>query len=167
MKITKTLTNGETLTLETEQENGKTFYRARYSNDPGNAGFEDDRGEIGENETAEEIADRLASWLQENVNEHKTKSTGNVTHTRTSAFQRAVFLNDPSTAYETLDELLGPGGWYPENNMDAWTDIGVEDGKYYAVYGADSVHAENAECIYVQIEPTERMKKEYDYFQQY
>jgi hypothetical protein len=71
----------------------------------------------------------------------KTKTIGSLTNSRTSEFQGATFLNDASVAYNILDELLGPGGWYPENTTDAWTDIAVLDGKYYAAFGEDSVMA--------------------------
>lgn len=88
------------------------------------------------------------------------KTIGNLTHSWTSEFQKANFLNDSSVAYSVLDGLLGPGGWYPENSTDAWTDIAVMDGKYYAAFGEDSVMASDARLIYVEIEPTESMRKE-------
>lgn len=94
------------------------------------------------------------------------KTTGSLTNTRTSEFQSAVFLNDAAIAYEILDEILGPGGWYPDDNMSAWTDIAVDE-KYYAVFGEDSVTASDAGCIYVEIEPTPSMVSEYEYFKQY
>ena len=95
------------------------------------------------------------------------KTTGSLTNTRTSEFQSAVFLNDAAIAYEILDEIQGPRGWYPDYNMSAWTDIAVMDEKYYAVFGEDSVTAAAAGCIYVEIEPTPSMVSEYEYFKQY
>ena len=94
------------------------------------------------------------------------KTMGNVTHSRTSEFQKAVFLNDASVAYEILDELL-QAGWYPNDNTDAWTDIAVLDEKYYAAFGEDSVTASDANLIYVEIEPSAGMIKEFEYFKQY
>lgn len=94
------------------------------------------------------------------------KTIGNVTHSRTSEFQKAVFINDASAAYEVLDELL-EAGWYPENAQAEWTDIAVLDGKYYAAFGEDAVTASDAKLIYVEIEPTSGMVKEFEYFQQY
>jgi hypothetical protein len=76
-------------------------------------------------------------------------------------------LNDPSVAYEILDSLLGPGGWYPENTDCAWTDIAVLDEKYYAAFGEDSVMTSDAKMIYIEIEPTASMVEEYEYFKQY
>lgn len=95
------------------------------------------------------------------------KTIGNIVHSRTNEFQQAVFLNDASIAYETLDEILGPGGWYPENAQSEWTDIAVLDGKYYAAFGEDSVMAQDAKLIYIEVEPTENMIKEFEYFKQY
>lgn len=113
MKITKNLSNGETLILETEKENGKTFYRARYSNDPGNAGFEDDRGEIGENETAEEIADRLAGWLQENINEDQNRISSSFAFDQAKEMSApyAKESGEPLTEYLMRDYDANPSGW--------------------------------------------------------
>ena len=94
------------------------------------------------------------------------KTIGNVTHSRTAKFQKAVFLNDPSVAYEVLNELL-EAEWYPENTTDAWTDIAVIDEKYYAAFGEDNVMASDAKMIYVEIEPTPGMVKEFEYYKQY
>lgn len=94
------------------------------------------------------------------------KTIGKVNHSRTSEFQQAVFLNDPSVAYEVLDELL-ESGWYPENAQSEWTDIAVLDGKYYAAFGEDSVMVQDAKLIYIEVEPTENMIKEFEYFKQY
>lgn len=91
---------------------------------------------------------------------------GNITHSRTSEFQNAVFLNDPSTAYEVLDELLD-SGWYPEDAQSEWTDIAVLDDKYYACFGEDAVTTSDAKLIYVEIEPTALMISELEYFKQY
>lgn len=95
------------------------------------------------------------------------KTIGNSTHTRTSEFQKATFLNDSSIAYDILDSLLGPGGWYPEDTDTAWTDIAVLDGKYYAAFGEDSVMTEDAKLIYVEIEPTKGMIENFEYFSKY
>ena len=65
-----------------------------------------------------------------------------------------------------LNELL-EADWYPENTDCAWTDIAVFEDKYYAVFGEDSVYASDAELIYVEIEPTPGMVKEFEYYQQY
>lgn len=94
------------------------------------------------------------------------KTVGNITYGNTNKFQQAIFLNDPSIAYELLDTLLSPG-WYPENAQSEWTDIAVLDGKYYATFGEDSVMTNNAQLIYIEIEPTENMKKDFEYFKQY
>lgn len=94
------------------------------------------------------------------------KTIGRVNHSRTSEFQQAVFLNYHQVAFEILDSLLKEG-WYPENKMDAWADIAVEDDIYYAVFGEDSVGAEDAKCIYVEIEPTEEMISDFEYFKQF
>lgn len=93
------------------------------------------------------------------------KTIGSINNSMTSEFQQAVFLNDAAIAYETLDELLD-AGWYPENAQSEWTDISVLDGKYYACFGEDSVMANDAKLIYVEIVPTENMKKELEYFKQ-
>ena len=94
------------------------------------------------------------------------KTIGNITQSTTSEFQQALFLNDPSTAYEILDELL-ESNWYPEDAETEWTDIVVMDGKYYAAFGCDAVTVSDANLIYIEIEPTELMIKEYQYFQSY
>jgi len=94
------------------------------------------------------------------------KIIGNITHSTTTEFQQAVFLNDASIAYEALDSLL-EGGWYPENAISEWTDIAVLDEKYYAAYGEDAVTASDSKLIYVEIEPTKGMIKEFQYFKQY
>ena len=94
------------------------------------------------------------------------KTIGNINHGRTSEFQKAIFLNDASVAYDVLDELLETG-WYPENNMDAWTDIAVLDEKYYAAFGEDAVTVSDAKLIYVEIKPTAGMISEFEYFKQY
>ena len=90
------------------------------------------------------------------------KTIGNVTNSRTSEFQQAVFLNDASVAYEVLDELL-ESGWYPEDAQSEWTDIAVLDDKYYACFGEDAVTASDAKLIYVEIEPTASMISEFEY----
>ncbi|HEU0227251.1 MAG TPA: hypothetical protein VFQ86_05915 [Arachidicoccus soli] len=95
------------------------------------------------------------------------KTIGGLTNSRTHEFQHAVFLNDSAIAYAILDDINGPGGWYPESEMTAWTDIAVLEDEYYAVFGMDSVSAQNAYCQYIQIEPTESMISEYEYFKQY
>ena len=94
------------------------------------------------------------------------KTIGNVNHSKTSEFQSAVFLNDASVAFEVLNELL-EAGWYPENTDCAWTDIAVFEDKYYAAFGEDAVTVSDAELIYVEIEPTPGMVKEFEYYQQY
>ena len=92
------------------------------------------------------------------------KTIGNLTHGKTSYFQKATFLNDPSVGYEILNELL-PDNWYPEDEPEAWTDICVFDGKYYACFGENDVFASDAKLIYVEIEPTESMIDEFNYYQ--
>lgn len=87
------------------------------------------------------------------------KTIGNITNSRTSEFQQAVFLNDASVAYEILDELL-ESGWYPQDATTEWTDIAVLDDKYYACFGEDSVMTDS-EIIYIQIEPIASMKTIY------
>lgn len=94
------------------------------------------------------------------------KTIGNVTHSRTSEFQKAFFLNDAAIAYEVLDSVLD-SGWYPENTTDAWTDIAIIDDKYYAAFGEDAVTVQDAALIYIQIEPTPLMVKENEYFKRY
>lgn len=91
------------------------------------------------------------------------KTIGSLTYSHTSEFQQAVFLNDPYAAYEVLDERLGPGGWYPENTDRGWTDIAVLEGKYYAAFGEDSVMTQDAKLVYIEIEPTSKMKEEFNY----
>lgn len=94
------------------------------------------------------------------------KTIGSITHGSTSEFQQATFLNDSFAAYTILDEELDPG-WYPEDPCCAWTDIAVLDGKYYAAFGEDSVMTQDAKLIYIEIEPSASMKKEYEYIKQY
>lgn len=94
------------------------------------------------------------------------KVIGNVTHSTTQEFQCATFLNDAMAAYDILDELL-EDGWYPQDTDAAWTDIAVLDDKYYAAFGEDNVGAQNAALIYVEIEPSAGMIRDYDYFKQY
>ncbi len=96
----------------------------------------------------------------------KIKTIGKVNHSRTSEFQQAVFLSNASVAYEVLDELL-ESGWYPEDAQSEWTDIAVLDDKYYACFGEDAVTASDANLIYVEIEPTQGMISEFEYFKQY
>lgn len=90
------------------------------------------------------------------------KTIGEITHSRTSEFQNAIFLNDPAIAYAILDTHLGPGGWYPENTGCYWTDIAVHEERYYAAYGEDSVMTQDAKMIYIEIEPTAGMKKTFE-----
>ena len=93
------------------------------------------------------------------------KTIGQLTHSYTSEFQGAKFLSDYSAeAYEILDTLLEEG-WYPENTDCTWTAIAVLDGKYYAAFGEDSVTTQSAKLIYVEIDPTEGIKKEYEYIE--
>lgn len=105
-------------------------------------------------------------YHSKNLKMNTIKTIGNVTHSRTSEFQKAVFINDASVAYEILDELI-EGDWYPFDTDCAWTDIAVIDGKYYAAFGEDSVFASDSKLIYVEIEPTRGMIKEFEYFKQY
>lgn len=94
------------------------------------------------------------------------KTIGTLTHSTTSEFHGAKFLNDSSTAYYILDNILVTG-WYPLITDCAWTDIAVVDGKYYAAFGEDSVMTNDSELIYIEIKPTKLMIKEYEYFKQY
>lgn len=65
MKATRTINDGSILTVTTE--NGR--YDARVSSDIHNIGFEGDYGEVKEGESAETIADELAMWMNDNLNE--------------------------------------------------------------------------------------------------
>lgn len=94
------------------------------------------------------------------------KTIGAITAGTTSEFQKATFINDPSLAYEALDSVLD-SGWYPENAQTEWTDIAVLDEKYYAVFGEDVVTASDSKAIYIEVEPTASMVKEYEYLKQY
>lgn len=96
------------------------------------------------------------------------KTIGNLTTGTTSDFnfQKTCILNESGLAYNILDELM-PEGWYPENAETEWTDILVLDGKYYAAFGEDSLTVNNAKVVYIEIEPSENMIKEYEYFKQY
>jgi len=94
------------------------------------------------------------------------KTIGTVNYGKTSEFQRAVFLNDASLAFEILNDILDEG-WYPENSCDAWTDVAVFDDKYYVIFGEDSVMTQNAKIIYIEIEATKGMISEYEYFKKY
>jgi hypothetical protein len=91
---------------------------------------------------------------------------GAITTGTTSEFQKATFINDHSLAYEALGSVLD-SGWYPENAQTEWTDIAVLDEKYYAVFGEDSVMASDSKAIYIEVEPTASMIKEYEYLKQY
>ncbi len=91
---------------------------------------------------------------------------GAITTGTTSEFQKATFINDPYLAYEALDSVLY-SGWYPENAQTEWTDIAVLDEKYYAVFGEDVVTASDSKAIYIEVEPTTSMIKEYEYLKQY
>src|SRR5690606_26407761 len=95
------------------------------------------------------------------------KTIGSLTYSHTGEFQQAVFLNDPYTAFEVLDELLA-GCWYPwyPENTNCWTDIAVLEGKYYAAFGEDSVMTQDAKLVYIEIEPTSKMEEEFNYIKQ-
>jgi hypothetical protein len=101
-----------------------------------------------------------------NQKKFKMKTIGNLTHARTREFSGATFLNESNAADNILNQLL-PDGWYPQDNADAWTDIAVMDGKYYACFGEDSTSASDAKMIYIEIQPTKEMKANYEYFKQY
>lgn len=66
--IIRTLSNGETLTVSSEEENGVAYYKARVSSDQWNAGFEGDNEEIKPGENLESIADEIQLWLEDNIN---------------------------------------------------------------------------------------------------
>lgn len=89
------------------------------------------------------------------------QTTGSVTNSLTSDFQHATFLNEVSEAVEVLYDLLGPGGWYPENEDEALADIAVLDGEYYAAFGIGSVSSSGSKCTYVQVVPTPALKEVY------
>lgn len=67
--VTKTLVNGEVLTLSIEEENGATYYKARVSSDISNTGFEGDNGIVKDGETLESIAEEIEGWLNDNLNQ--------------------------------------------------------------------------------------------------
>lgn len=68
MKIIRALSNGEVLTVSSEEENGATYYKARVSSDTSNQGFEGDNGEVKPGENLESIADEIEMWLEDNIN---------------------------------------------------------------------------------------------------
>lgn len=65
MKITRTLSNGDVLTVT--QDGGR--YSVHVSSDTANQGFEGDNGTIREGETLEGITDELELWMGDNINE--------------------------------------------------------------------------------------------------
>jgi hypothetical protein len=65
MKTTRTLNDGSILTVK-EQDNQ---YFAKVSSDTRNIGFDGDQGQIKDGETIDSIADELAMWMNDNLNE--------------------------------------------------------------------------------------------------
>jgi hypothetical protein len=94
------------------------------------------------------------------------KTIGNLTSFRNDELRNSANLYDPSLAYEILDEIM-PEGWYPADADEEWTDILVHEGKFYACYGNGSLSAIHGFVDAIEIEPTELMKSEYEYYKQY
>lgn len=67
-KVTITLSNADILTVESAEDNGITYYKGRVKSDKSNIGFEGDFGQIKEGESLTQIAEEIATFLNDNIN---------------------------------------------------------------------------------------------------
>ena len=84
-----------------------------------------------------------------------------------SFLSNSVALNDAQPAHNIIASTTEIYNFYPENNADAWCDILVVEGRYYAVFGDDNLGSTGGTFFGVEIKPTEGMIENYEYFKQF
>ncbi len=84
-----------------------------------------------------------------------------------SFLSNSVALNDAQPAHNIIASTTEIYDFYPENNADAWCDILVVEGRYYAVFGDDNLGSTGGTFFGVEIKPTEGMIENYEYFKQF